>query len=787
MLSPDGSLFFSDWHDPQTCHNRDPEIWDRSNGRIFRLRYGDAESTATDLVSASDSELIALLPHRNGMIARQVAHLLHQRAVAGTLDLDLAANEFQQLATRSADTKVRLRALWARHCCGLVEPQELLRLMKDGDPFIRGWAIQLYAERADQRSADDWARLAEATTEERSLVTLRYLASALQRIPPESRARVAANIASHRLFANDKNLPLLVWYALEPLAASEPRETLARFGANPSLRPKIARRAATTEAGRDALVAAMAESKTYDQLLASTTDLRQSLPALKHLRRPSHWDQARDLGDHLIKQRGNDDQQLLDKLRQLGVRLGDASSFPFYRARAKNQALDASQRGEAIDLLAQAGDKQAGKLAASVLHEPSMRQVAVRTIVATADPDVAPIVIGELANVPADMRSDLINYLASRGATASQLLTAIEAEQLDRSIVSAVLLRQIQSHDDQQLRARVEKIWGRVGKEPGNFQNQKQHWQGILTSDRLRSADVGHGRFVYDQVCGNCHKLFGDGKEIGPDLTGSNRRDLNYVLENVLAPNAIIGKDYQMHAFLMNDGRLITGLVREETDSSIRVVMTAGTEVVLDPAEIESRKLSDQSMMPMEQFDKMHPADVADLIAYLAGQQQVAPKPQRTLRPGETDPANVIEAESLIQAAHPSDGTVSPQDMGDFSDEWSGGTQLWWTGSHQGGTLELDIVSPRSGPCEVSVYLTTAADYPIMRAKVNDHRWQSADLFTEQVRQLPEPLRWSMVQLQKDQPLKLTLEMTGANPAALKRWMLGIDRIEIVPNKNQSD
>ncbi len=531
----------------------------------------------------------------------------------------------------------------------------------------------------------------------------------------------------------------------------------------------------------------MAESKTYDQLLASATDLRQSLPASKSLHRPSHWDQARDLGDRLIEQRGNDDQQLLDKLRQLGVRLGDASSFPFYRARAENQELDANERAEAIDLLAQAGDKQAGKIAASVLKEPSMRQVAVRTIVAAADPEVAPIVIGELANVPVNMRSDLINYLASRGSTASKLLAAIEAEKLDRSIVSAVLLRQIQSHDDQQLRARVEKIWGRVGKEPGNFQNQKKHWQGILTSERLRSADVGHGRFVYDQICGNCHKLFGDGKEIGPDLTGSNRRDLNYILENVLAPNAIIGKDYQMHAFLMNDGRLITGLVREETDSSIRVVMTAGTEVVLDPAEVESRKLSEQSMMPMEQFDKMHQADVADLIAYLAGQQQVAPKQQRTLRPGETDPANVIEAESLVQSARPSAGTVSSQGMGGFPDKWSGGTQLWWTGSHQGGTLELDVVPPHSGPCEVSVYLTTAVDYPIMRARVNDQPWQSADLFTKEVRQLPAPLRWSKVQLQKDQPLKLTLEMTGANPAALKRWMLGIDRIEIVPNKNQSD
>jgi putative heme-binding domain-containing protein len=282
-------------------------------------------------------------------------------------------------------------------------------------------------------------------------------------------------------------------------------------------------------------------------------------------------------------------------------------------------------------------------------------------------------------------------------------------------------------------------------------------------------------------VCGNCHKLFGEGKEIGPDLTGSNRRDRNYILENVLAPNAIIGNAYQMHALLMDDGRLVTGLVREETENAIRVVMTAGTEVTLDPAEVESRKLSEQSMMPMELLDNMHPADVVDLIAYLAGDKQVLPSKHRTVGAGETDPANVIEAEWLVSSARPSAGRVQRQNMGSFPDQWSGDAQLWWTGSRQGGTLELSVATPHSGSCDVSIFLTTAVDYPIMRAKVNDQAWQSSDLFTKDVRLLPKPLQWSNVELSQNQTIKLTFEMTGANPGALKRWMLGIDRIEIVP------
>ena len=141
----------------------------------------------------------------------------------------------------------------------------------------------------------------------------------------------------------------------------------------------------------------------------------------------------------------------------------------------------------------------------------------------------------------------------------------------------------------------------------------------------------------------------------------------------------------------------------------------------------------------------------------------------------------MIEAEWLVTSARPSAGNVRRQDMRNFPDKWSADAQLWWTGSRRGGKLDLEIISPHAGPCDVIIYLTTAVDYPIMRARVEDQPWKSADLYTKEVRQLASPLRWSSVNLEKGQPISVTLEMTGANPAALQRWMLGIDRIEFVP------
>ncbi len=135
MLGPDGSLYFSDWHDPQTCHHRDPEIWDRTNGRVFRLRYGDAKSTDMNLVDLDDGRLIELLSHRNATIARQAAHQLHQRAAAGTLDRDAAAEALLRRTGAATGTSLRLRVLWARHCCGLISADELLAACRRPGPF----------------------------------------------------------------------------------------------------------------------------------------------------------------------------------------------------------------------------------------------------------------------------------------------------------------------------------------------------------------------------------------------------------------------------------------------------------------------------------------------------------------------------------------------------------------------------------------------------------------------------------------------------------------------------
>src|SRR5207247_10134858 len=118
-----------------------------------------------------------------------------------------------------------------------------------------------------------------------------------------------------------------------------------------------------------------------------------------------------------------------------------------------------------------------------------------------------------------------------------------------------------------------------------------------LTPDTLKAADRSRGRLVYSRTCASCHKLFDDGGNIGPELTGSQRANLDYLLENVLDPSAVVPGEYRMTAFALADGRVLTGLVRKETPRAV-TIRTVNEELTIPVADIESRKPTPLSVMP---------------------------------------------------------------------------------------------------------------------------------------------------------------------------------------------
>lgn len=193
--------------------------------------------------------------------------------------------------------------------------------------------------------------------------------------------------------------------------------------------------------------------------------------------------------------------------------------------------------------------------------------------------------------------------------------------------LSAFTARQLLSLNDKNLSEKLTKVWGVIRPASADKTKLLSHYLALTPPDALKKADRSHGRAVFARTCAKCHTLFDDGGKIGPNLTGSQRINPEYVLTKVLDPSAVVAKDYQMTVFNLADGRVVNGIVKEE-NAKVVTVQTQNEVLRLNKADIDSRKQSTQSMMPDGQLAMMSDVEVRDLIAYLAGADQAPlPKP----------------------------------------------------------------------------------------------------------------------------------------------------------------
>ncbi|MGI8603488.1 MAG: hypothetical protein ACR2OZ_10880 [Verrucomicrobiales bacterium] len=369
--------------------------------------------------------------------------------------------------------------------------------------------------------------------------------------------------------------------------------------------------------------------------------------------------------------------------------------------------------------------------------------------------------------------------LGARPETASLLLDAVAEGKIPRADLPSFVARQIAELKDEALISKLEKAWGKVNTgatgDLGKMAAEEHaRWKATLTPEFLKMADRSQGRVMFKTLCGTCHVLFNEGSKIGPDLTGSNRADLDYILENVTNPNALIGKDYELHIFAFNDGRVISGLVRKVTDSAF-TVQTLTAEEVVAKAEVKEHTLPGISMMPMGQLTALSKEQVRDLVAYLASPAQV-PMPGE----GTTDKTmrvpGAIEGESMKILAK--SGEPVAQDMREFQDSrWSGDAQLWWTGAKPGDQLTLELPVTQPGRFQIQAVLSRAPDYGVVRFRLDGELLsdKQIDLFGWNVTTTPL-LTLGERQLSAGAH-RLTVELTGANPEAVKSYMFGLDYV----------
>ncbi|HEX4000719.1 MAG TPA: PVC-type heme-binding CxxCH protein [Pirellulales bacterium] len=614
---PDGAVYLSDWCDSGECHNFAKT--DRSNGRIYKIAYGApaAPPVDLDLSKLSDAELVRMQTSSNDWYVRHARRILQERFAAGR-DMSQVHKALTTMFTVETSVPHILRALWGLHVTGGDSQAFLLGQLHHESEYIRGWAVQFLLEDKNPSAAvqQELAQLAEI---EPSPFVRLNLASGLQRMPLGERWSIAGSLASHAEDADDHNLPLMLWYGVEPAAAADPAAGLA-FAAKCKL-SKVRRFVARRIGDAPLIVKTLAticgkqspDPAAEFDLLAG---LHDALRGRRHEPLPAGWAEvyAKLLQSPAANVRAEAD--------VLALVFGDAAAADALRRVAADPTADIERRQEALAALVEVRAPNMAGILQKLVDESAMRVHALQGLAAYDDPQTAQVILRIYPRLDAAEKHDAIETLASRPAYAIALLDAVEQHEIPAADISVFTARQLREFKDRKISDKLAKVWGNVRESSADKKEQLDHYKSMLTPEFLKHADVSHGRLLFSHTCMQCHTLYGIGGKIGPDLTGSNRDHVDYVLQQVIDPSAAVPKEYQMQMILLKDGRLLNGIIRERTARSI-VVQTDTQRIALATEDIDQIKPSKMSMMPERQFDKLKPEEIRDLLGYLATHSQV--------------------------------------------------------------------------------------------------------------------------------------------------------------------
>jgi putative heme-binding domain-containing protein len=609
---PDGDVYVTDWSDLGECHDR--EGVHRTSGRIYKITWGKPRRVDVNLAAETDQRLVELQLHENDWFVRHARRLLQERAAAGK-PMRQVHQRLHDLFRKQRDVTRKLRAMWALHVTGGLSDDWLIAQLTADDEHIRAWATRLLVDRQPVRTdvAGHFLRL--AGTESAWLVRME-LASALQRLPHPQRLPIAQALAAGGQEKQDPNLMRMVWYGIEPAVAADSPNAVAMVQTNvaPKIRRLIARRIGDmwdqSPDPLEHLFSAMRGERAPDRLADLLGGLNESL--IQDRRRI----QTGPLNDLLTTWIGHPDPRVRLEAVTTAMILGDDRLVEEVSELVHDQKLDEAIRRAALEGLIARGPRRLANDLRRLITSNDFVSRALRATAAVDDPQLIRTVLARYDRFEQAAKSLAVDATIARPASASLLLDAIENKRIPVRDISADQARHILALNNAVLAKRLDDVWGSLNSTPKAKRQRIAALKRSLSADFLLDADLLRGRALFTKRCAACHRLFGEGQTVAPDLTGSGRRDIDYLLNNIVDPNAVIPADFRVSVILLDDGRLITGSVISSTERRL-TVQTRTESVTILRTRIETIKTLPVSLMPEELFKDLALNEVRDLVGYL--------------------------------------------------------------------------------------------------------------------------------------------------------------------------
>lgn len=595
-VGPDGGFYMADWYDTRLSHVSPVDDWHKTSGRIYRVRpaSGAPKLKPFDLSKASGEELLGYLSHPNEWFRKQAV-------------LEIGWRNLQELAPKLAQSPTSMESIWSLDALGAIKALPTT----SSDPYIRRWAWKMAGEK----------QILPTLTEEKHLEVCAQILASAKKLPGAG--------SLHLLRAGDiedesGHLPLLAWWALESKAEKEREAVFTFLKADPAfLQTKLFRdHLAEKLAKRYALAGGEENLNSCAELLALTNDeaLRGKFiagiaSAFEGAEMPKLPDSlTKALNDYMAKQSGGD--------LTLALRSGNAEALKNALKLLADTKATNTARIAIAKTLAELGRQEAVMPMVAVLKSsaaPSLKRGMLQAAAKFDDKRIPEALLlgweGQIAGDKA-LREDALRVMAGRKEWAQILMNFVNEWKVPAKHFTIDIVRQLSLHKDADIDAAIEKHWkGLLA--TGPTPEKKKEAERIKAVLKTGLGDADKGKLQFTARCAACHSLFGEGGKIGPELTGYDRSNADFWLDNLFTPSLEIREGFGTYIVKTKGGQMLTGLMDAQDAQGIVLKDLAGNKTAIKQADIEKLEASMVSLMPEGMTAGMSDTDLKDFFAYL--------------------------------------------------------------------------------------------------------------------------------------------------------------------------
>jgi putative membrane-bound dehydrogenase-like protein len=657
QTGPDGCMWVMDWYDKYPCYQNaqaDPEGVDREHGRIWRVVWtGEQPGKAVasrpqhdmNLKKLSTDELAGLLESENNWHRRMAQRVITERRDPSLVHELHPTSKIIDLVKTGATPDARLAALWTLHTAGALEEIQFEHTIKDTNAAVRAWTARLIGERGYpfELSLKSLMKLARDTNDS---VRLAVAAAARQfnsgsltvDTPPAIPLHevvmggVMSDLHKSAFHPDDPVLPFVYWMAVEPIIAFDASHalgfmenatdgSLSKWPMNNYILQRIMRRVCdlTDPALREKhLNYAM---QILGGLAAETNLAGAALDGLIAGFRSKAAPPTIPLEPIFAKLNANP--AIADKARRLATLLGDTSASRALIAKINDSRASTDDRLKGIQAARETKDDLSKTELLRLLKSEKSNQTilgeGVRALAVFGGDEIGYAMTDAWKNFTPPTRRAAADVLVIRSKWSRALMAALENKVADPQDVSATARRALAKSPDATVVDHANRI---LGKYRATGEDKLK-----LIADKRKivlagEGDAKNGYEVSKRTCFVCHKLYGEGADVGPDLTGVGRSTLDALLHNIIDPNEVVGNGYGTTEVELKDGRSVSGRIVEDTPTRLKLVASGPTEHVIAKSDIAQEggrpriRTSELSLMP-EALEAIPDKDFRDMIWYL--------------------------------------------------------------------------------------------------------------------------------------------------------------------------